>query len=59
MLLLVDIGNTSLKIGLADEEKILTSYTLPTDCTSQSADSLGLCLNGLLEHAGLDKPVRA
>ncbi len=50
--LLVDIGNTSLKIGLADPEKLLAVYTLPTD-TSQSGDSLGLQLSCLLTHAGV------
>lgn len=50
--LLIDIGNTSLKIGLASPEKLLTSYTLPTD-TSQSGDSLGLQIAYLLNHAGV------
>ena len=49
--LLIDIGNTSLKIGLANPEKLITSYTLPTD-TSQSGDSLGLQISHLLDHAG-------
>ena len=57
MLLLVDIGNTSIKIGLAEEDGILTAYTLPTDFTSQSADSLGLRLRGLLDHACPGEPV--
>ncbi len=48
--LLVDIGNTSMKIGLADAEGVFTSYTLPTDGT-QSGDGLGLQLMRLLEHA--------
>lgn len=50
--LLIDIGNTSLKIGIASTERLLTSYTLPTD-TTQSGDSLGLQIAFLLDHAGV------
>jgi len=59
MLLLIDIGNTSIKIGLSATNGILTAYTLPTDYTSQSADSLGLCLRGLLNHASAGCAVRS
>ena len=37
--LLIDIGNTSLKIGVAGTEGLVASYTLPTD-TRQSGDGL-------------------
>lgn len=50
--LLIDIGNTSMKIGVAHAEAVLTSYTLPTDA-SQSGDSLGFQLMRVLEHAGV------
>lgn len=50
--LLFDIGNTSIKIGLADRQKVLASYTLCTD-TRQTADNLGLTLLTLLGHAGV------
>lgn len=50
-LLLFDIGNTSIKVGLADENHVLTSYTLPAN-VAQTADSLGLILLSLLHHAG-------
>ena len=59
MLLLVDIGNTSIKIGMSRGEDVLASYTLPTDFTNQSADSLGLQLKALCEHASLAESVRA
>ncbi len=59
MLLLVDIGNTSLKIGMSQGDAVLTSYTLPTDYVNQSADSLGLQLKALFEHAGLADRVHA
>ena len=51
-LLLFDIGYTSIKIGLAHERQVLTSYTLRTD-VGQSADNLGLSLIALLGHAGV------
>ena len=51
-LLLFDIGNTSIKIGLAHERQVLTSYTLRTD-VGQTADNLGLSLIALLGHAGV------
>lgn len=49
--LLVDIGNTSLKIGFSSPDEVLHAYTLPTD-SSQSGDGLGLVLTQLLAHAG-------
>lgn len=49
--LLIDIGNTSLKIGVSGADALLASYTLPTDVT-QSGDSLGLQFLQLLQHAG-------
>ena len=51
-LLLFDIGNTSIKIGLAHERQVVTSYTLRTDA-GQTADDLGLKLTTLLGHAGV------
>jgi len=54
-ILLFDIGNTSIKIGLANERHVLTSYTLRTD-TAQTADNFGLTLLTLLQHAGVASP---
>ena len=51
-ILLFDIGNTSIKIGLGNERHVLTSYTLRTD-TAQTADNFGLTLLTLLQHAGV------
>ncbi len=51
-LLLFDIGNTSMKVGLATGDAVTASYTLPTDA-GQTADSLGLTLQTLLRHAGV------
>ncbi len=59
-ILLFDIGNTSIKVGLAPERMdiadtgknpVHVAYTLRTDA-GQTADSLGLTLYTLLQHAG-------
>ncbi len=52
-LLLCDIGNTSIKLGLANEKRVLTSYGLPAQHDA-TADSLGLNLLSVLNHAGED-----
>jgi type III pantothenate kinase len=51
-LLLFDIGNTAVKIGLADGRCVLSSYTLRADA-GQTADSLGLTLLSVLGHASV------
>ena len=51
-LLLFDIGNTNIKVGLASEQGVLDSYTLHTDA-GQTSDDLGLTLLELLRHARL------
>lgn len=51
-LLLFDVGNTSIKVGIAHAAAVDASYTLRTDA-GQTADSLGLTLISLLNHAGL------
>lgn len=53
-LVLFDIGNTSIKVGLATHDCVVDSYTLRTD-SGQTADSLGLSLLTLMGHAELDK----
>lgn len=52
-LLLCDIGNTSIKIGLADSRQAMVSYTLPTN-SQDTPDSLGLKLLSLLQHSKAD-----
>ncbi|ABB37095.1 putative transcriptional acitvator, Baf family [Oleidesulfovibrio alaskensis G20] len=49
--LLFDIGNTNVKIGIADHDGVVASYVLPTD-THQTGDSLGLRLADVVRHAG-------
>lgn len=50
--LLFDIGNTNIKIGFADDAGVAAQFTLPTD-TRQTADGIGLALEGLCRHAGV------
>lgn len=52
-LLLCDIGNTSMKVGLADAKRVITSYSLPVRL-NETSDSLGLSLLALLRHAGAE-----
>ena len=51
-LLLFEVGNTSIKVGMADESHVLAAYTLPAT-GAHTADSLGLTLASLLGHAGV------
>lgn len=51
-LLLFDIGNTTVKVGLANAGSVVDSYVLRTD-TDRTADDLGLTLLSLLRHAGV------
>lgn len=48
--LLLEIGNTNIKIGLCTKSELLFSYALPTD-TGITADLLGLRLMDVLAHA--------
>ena len=52
-LLLFDIGNTNIKVGLHREESGITSYVLPTP-RGGTADKLGLDLAALLAREGQD-----
>ena len=52
-LILFDIGNTSIKVVLADRERTLFHYALPTGA-SCTADSLGITLTNLLAHARMN-----
>ena len=52
-LLLFDVGNTSIKVGMADKSHVLAAYTLPSG-TAQTGDSFGLWLLSLLAHADVE-----
>ena len=56
-LLLFDIGNTTIKVGLASERAVLTSYTLRTDA-GQTSDDLGLKLLALFPFVKPGKHVK-
>ncbi len=49
--LLLDIGNTNIKLGIADRSGIRESFSLPSS-RSYTSDSLGLSLAQLLSYAG-------
>ena len=51
MLLVIDIGNTNLTIGLYDGETLTRHWRLATD-HNRMPDEYGLQLLGLFEHAG-------
>ena len=50
--LLFDIGNTNIKIGITQSEVLATTYVLPTD-PHQTSDSIGLRILDVLKHMGL------
>lgn len=50
--LVLDIGNTTIKVGVADALAVRATYALPT-LAGQTPDSLGLTLVQLLAHAGV------
>lgn len=51
-ILLADIGNTCVKIGLATPHGVGATYALPTH-SQHTSDSLGLSLINLLQHEGV------
>ncbi len=55
---LIDIGNTSIKIAFANQEKILANFSLPTH-QGHSGDSLGLCFVQCFQHAKLEGQISA
>lgn len=52
-LILCDIGNTSIKVGLADKKRVLTSYALPMNL-DETSDSIGMSILSILRHSGAD-----
>lgn len=52
-ILLFDIGNTNVKMGIADQDRVITSYSIPTS-GPQTSDSLGFALLDILRHADID-----
>lgn len=50
--LLIDVGNTNTKIGVAREDAIVDSFVLPTDL-EETADTFGFKVNGLCRCLGV------
>ncbi len=44
MIIVIDIGNTSIKLGFIEKMKILSTISIPTDKYMHSADSIGMQL---------------
>ena len=51
MILLLDVGNTNIKIGLSDDEKTRHTWRVATD-TTRTADEFGMVLFDLLSQGG-------
>lgn len=51
MILLMDVGNTNIKIGLANEKKNLQTWRVATD-TTRTADEFGMVLFDLFRQSG-------
>ncbi len=54
MLILIDVGNTSIKFGFANKDSILHSFTLPSEREMHSVDSLGLQIYTMLQSIQCD-----
>ena len=54
MLLVTDVGNTNIKLGLYDNDRLAASWRLATDL-KKTSDEYGLILMNLLAHAGVGK----
>lgn len=48
--LFIDVGNTSIKVGIGDKHTLVTSYTIPTK-SILSGDLLGFQLVQIIKHA--------
>ncbi len=51
--LLIDVGNTNIKIGIASEDKLLSTFTIPTE-HKITADSFGIQVYELCKYAGFN-----
>jgi type III pantothenate kinase len=54
MLLALDVGNTNIVVGVFEGERLLHSWRLQT-FRERTADELGLLVEGLLRHEGIEK----
>lgn len=56
--LLIDVGNTNIKLAPADSDGLLATYVLPTS-HQETADTLGLKVVDICRHMGVDAEVAA
>jgi pantothenate kinase type III len=54
MLLAIDVGNTNIVLGVFDKTALLQSWRLQT-LRERTSDELGLLVEGLFHHSGLDR----
>lgn len=54
MLLAIDVGNTNIVLGVFDRGRLIRSWRLATS-RDRTADELGLQVDGLLEHARIER----
>ena len=47
MLLVIDVGNTNIKLGIFKEEKLVTSFRMTTS-VSRTSDEIGVIISDLL-----------
>lgn len=53
MLLVIDIGNTNITMGIFEGEKVIANFRLTTKI-SRTSDEYGLLIYDLIEHRGID-----
>jgi len=53
MILVFDVGNTNMVVGVFDQEELLTHWRIRTD-VQRTADEYGIILDGLFRYHGLD-----
>ena len=53
MILVFDVGNTNMVIGVWEDKQLLTHWRLRTD-SMRTADEYGMTLKNLFEYQGLD-----
>lgn len=53
MILVIDVGNTNIVLGIYEEKKLLHHWRLSTN-RSATADEYGMTLNNLFQHAQID-----
>src|SRR5690554_5423391 len=53
MILVFDVGNTNMVLGVYKGKKLIRSYRLSTE-SDKTADEYGMVINGLFQYSGID-----